>query len=82
MSMKKSLLFVLGMIILVISAQFSVGECRALRSMGACEQVDGAESAGMASFVVSSKNSSTNHSSARRLAFRLASGPSKKGSGH
>ncbi|KAL4649545.1 hypothetical protein ACB092_01G021000 [Castanea dentata] len=94
MSMKKSstvptmktLLLVLGMTILVVSTQFSVGECRALRAMRACEEVDGAESGhGVASFGVSSstKNSSTrSHSSVRSFQYRLTSGPSKGGPGH
>ncbi|KAG7941370.1 hypothetical protein I3843_16G038000 [Carya illinoinensis] len=90
-SMKSSLL-VLGMTILVISAQFSVGECRALRNttgdtaMAACEDVHGAESVGMGSFVVSSKNSSSTSSTRpplmRSLGTRFTSGPSKKGPGH
>nr|POF12216.1 hypothetical protein CFP56_41561 [Quercus suber] len=94
MSMKKSstaptmktLLLVLGMTILVVSTQFSVGECRALRAMRACEEVDGAASGhGEASFGVSSstKNSSTSsHSSVRSFQYRLTSGPSKRGPGH
>jgi hypothetical protein len=86
MSMK-TLLFVLGIAMLVVSAQFGVGESRALRSaMEACKQAgDEADdqSVGMASFVVSAKNSSTSGGPlARSLAFMLASGPSKKGPGH
>ncbi|KAE8100112.1 hypothetical protein FH972_018039 [Carpinus fangiana] len=84
----KTLLFVLGIAMLVFSAQFGVGECRALRSMAACEQEGGGgdggdQSVGMAStFVVSANNSSSNGPLARSLAFMLASGPSKKGPGH
>jgi hypothetical protein len=86
----KTLLFVLGMAMLVFSAQFGVGECRALRSMAACEQEGsgggsdgGDQSVGMAStFVVSANNSSSNGPLARSLTFMLASGPSKKGPGH
>ncbi|XP_059452875.1 uncharacterized protein LOC132183571 [Corylus avellana] len=87
----KTLLIVLGIAMLVFSAQFGVGECRALRSMAACEQEGGGggggngadQSVGMAStFVVSANNSSSNGPLARSLAFRLASGPSKKGPGH
>lgn len=86
--MKSStLLFVvLGLTILVVSAQFSVGECRALRSVTACEEGDGADQSaagnGMGSFVVSGNNSSSSGPLARSLAFMLASGPSKKGPGH
>lgn len=83
----KTLLFVLGIAMLVVSAQFGVGESRALRSaMAACKQAgDGADdqSVGMASFVISAKKSSTSGGSlARSLAFMLTSGPSKKGPGH
>ena len=83
----KTLLLVLGMTILVVSTQFGVGECRALRAMRACEEVDGAHESGhgVASFGVSSstKNSSTrSHSSVRSFQYRLTSGPSKSGPGH
>lgn len=83
----KTLLIVLGIAMLILSAQFGVGECRALRSMAACEQGGGGDGAdqsvGMAStFVVSANNSSSNGALARSLAFMLASGPSKKGPGH
>lgn len=85
-----SRLFVLGITILVVSAQFSLGECRSLRSpsgtaMAACKQVDGADQSGvgMASFVVSANNSSSSRPSLRRnLASTLSSGPSKRGGGH
>lgn len=88
----KSHLFVLGITIMVVSAQFRLGESRALRPtkgstpMAACGQheADGAEQpVGMGSFVVSSNNSSsTTHSPQRSLDAKLASGPSKKGPGH
>ncbi|KAG6626459.1 hypothetical protein I3843_15G044800 [Carya illinoinensis] len=86
----KSRLFVLGITILVVSAQFRVGESRALRPtkgstpMAACDQpADGAESVGMASFVVSANNSSSRtHSPRRSLAAKISSGPSDKGPGH
>lgn len=87
----KSLLFVLGLIILIIATtEFGQADCRALRSMSmtnntgnaGCVQVDdGGEAVGMASLAVSSNNSST-RPLARSLASRLASGPSKKGPGH
>ncbi|CAK7347481.1 unnamed protein product [Dovyalis caffra] len=84
----KSLWFVLGLIILVLSPEIRVVHCRALRSSTSTitttgsEQVDATkESMGMASFVVSSNNSSS-RSSVRSLMFKLASGPSKRGPGH
>ncbi|KAF3446596.1 hypothetical protein FNV43_RR11776 [Rhamnella rubrinervis] len=90
----KSLLFALGLIILIIATtEFGQADCRALRSMSTTNnsgnagciqlQVDGGgEVVGMASFAVSSNNSTTTRPLARSLAFRLASGPSKKGPGH
>ena len=101
----KSVCFAVCLIALVISSQFSKADCRALRSAaenstatatvggGGCEGegVDGVQdAAGMASFAVSSNNSTKNGNTnsnntrplARSLAFRLASGPSKKGPGH
>jgi len=62
--------------------------CRPLRSTNStiiaagCQQVDGTRgSMGMASFVVSSNNSSS-RPSVRSLMFKMASGPSKRGPGH
>ena len=89
-----SLCFVLGLILIIVTAQFNEADCRALRSTANAEGGSGAdaggcEMAGMASFAVSSNNSSSNSNNssssrplARSLAFRLASGPSKKGPGH
>ncbi|EXB89250.1 hypothetical protein L484_006804 [Morus notabilis] len=89
--------FALGLIlIMIVSSQFSQADCRALRSTtntvganGDCEQAGGSghdQMVGMSSFAVSSNNSdisnSTSRPLARSLAFRLASGPSKKGPGH
>ncbi|KAF4360623.1 hypothetical protein CsatB_007518 [Cannabis sativa] len=91
----KTLCSVLGLILIIVTAQLNEADCRALRSMentttttaiaGCDQQNEGGEMmAGMASFAVSSNNSSSssNRPSARSLAFRLASGPSKKGPGH
>ncbi|KAF4384007.1 hypothetical protein F8388_018759 [Cannabis sativa] len=92
----KTLCSVLGLILIIVIAQLNEADCRALRSMenttttttaiaGCDQQNEGGEMmAGMASFAVSSNNSSSssNRPSARSLAFRLASGPSKKGPGH
>ncbi|KAJ6391208.1 hypothetical protein OIU77_025236 [Salix suchowensis] len=81
----KSLWFVLGLIMLVVSTEMGAVHCRPLRSTNStiiaagCQQVDG--SMGMASFVASS-NSSSSRSSVRSLMFKLASGPSKRGPGH
>ena len=83
----RRVLFVLVLFILVLSTQISVAHCRALRSTAIiadnCHLNNGAESAaGVASFSVSSNNSSSSGSSVRSLMFQLASGPSKKGPGH
>ncbi|KAJ6730120.1 hypothetical protein OIU85_020962 [Salix viminalis] len=81
----KSLWFVLGLIMLVVSTEMGAVHCRPLRSANStniaagCQQSDG--SMGVASFVVSSNNSSS-RSSVRSLMFKLASGPSKRGPGH
>ncbi|KAJ7966563.1 Transmembrane protein [Quillaja saponaria] len=89
--MKNSLWLVLGVLTLMVSSQFNLGHCRVLRTgtsseriADGCEDVKGpTESTGMASFAVSSNNfSTTARPSVRSLAFRLASGPSKKGPGH
>ncbi|KAG6749052.1 hypothetical protein NC652_032273 [Populus alba x Populus x berolinensis] len=88
-SSMKSLWFALGLMLLVVSTEMRVVHCRALRSASSTitttgyQQVDGAqESKGaVASFVVSSKNSS-GRPSLRSLMFKLASGPSKRGPGH
>ncbi|KAF9668516.1 hypothetical protein SADUNF_Sadunf14G0011700 [Salix dunnii] len=92
-SMKKgsslrSLWFVVGLTLLVVSTEMRAVHCRALRSTTSTitttgyQQVDGAQgSKGMASFVVSSNNSSR-RPSLRSFMFQLASGPSKRGPGH
>ncbi|KAI4316657.1 hypothetical protein L6164_024615 [Bauhinia variegata] len=96
MSMNKRLLVVLGFIMFVVaSQQFSLVHCRVLKPEASntevpqgCEDLRvaaaasaSASSIGMASFPVSSNNSSI-RSSLRSLTFKLASGPSKKGPGH
>ncbi|CAK9139469.1 unnamed protein product [Ilex paraguariensis] len=84
----KSLCFVLGFILLVTSTQLNVVHCRALRSsldattIAGCDQQSGggADSMGMTPFPVSpNNNSSIGSASARSLAAKLASGPSKRG---
>ncbi|KAJ0026123.1 hypothetical protein Pint_08703 [Pistacia integerrima] len=79
----KRLWFVLGLIILVVlSTQFSVSHCRVLRSLtDTTVSGTGTEHVAIASFSVSSQNSSVRQS-VRSLAFRLSSGPSDRGSGH
>ncbi|KAF5174902.1 hypothetical protein FRX31_035511 [Thalictrum thalictroides] len=79
----------------LVSTQLSLVQCRTLRPDGistGCEQEDhhgNENSVGIASFLVSSNNSSSSSSSTstrdstvKSLAFKLASGPSKKGPGH
>ncbi|KAH7523687.1 uncharacterized protein LOC132803728 [Ziziphus jujuba] len=84
----KALWIVLGLMLLIVTAQFGQADCRALRSTtmnsgnAGCQQVGDGEVVGMASFAVSSNNSSSDRPLARSLAFRLASGPSKRGPGH
>ncbi|KAJ1383143.1 hypothetical protein SESBI_43626 [Sesbania bispinosa] len=91
MQMKRSLLIVLVITMIVVSSQFCFVHSRVLRTEvlktrigDGCEEFKEAEGSlgvGMATFAVSSNNSSARHS-ARSLAYRLASGPSKKGRGH
>ncbi|KAK7310793.1 hypothetical protein RJT34_08527 [Clitoria ternatea] len=83
------LLIVLIITMLVVSSELCFVHSRVLRSEvlkshvgDGFEEFKGAESSlGMATFAVSSNNFSTGQL-ARRLAYRLASGPSKKGPGH
>ncbi|KAF9621987.1 hypothetical protein IFM89_029207 [Coptis chinensis] len=83
---KNCFYLILIIVVLLLSIQLSLVQGRALRSTGTsngCEQEGGAEnSVGIASFLVSSNNSSSYASTVRSLAFKLASGPSKKGPGH
>ncbi|KAM7517024.1 hypothetical protein LguiA_006607 [Lonicera macranthoides] len=88
----KSLLLVLGIVIMVMGSQFNVVECRALRSTsiaGGCDQqLEGAElTVGVTTqFAAASDAANTSRSSSselvRSLEFKLASGPSKRGPGH
>lgn len=88
MAMKKGL-WIVVIVMLVVSSRFCFVHSRVLRSEASkeevadnCEDLKGADSSlGMVSFVVSSDKSNTRPSK-RSLAFRLASGPSKKGRGH
>lgn len=81
---------VLGLSIMVLaSTQFSAVQCRALRSTTAgtgvsgYDEVGGGESLGTASFVVALNNYTAHTREAvRSLAFKLASGPSRRGAGH
>ncbi|KAK7321661.1 hypothetical protein VNO77_32514 [Canavalia gladiata] len=88
--MKKRVLIVLVMTMLVMSSQLCFVHSRVLGSEGSKTQTDvkGASSSSssssslrMATFDVSYSNSSI-RKLARSLAYRLASGPSKKGPGH
>ncbi|KAL9446245.1 hypothetical protein AB3S75_014003 [Citrus x aurantiifolia] len=76
--------------LLMVSAQFDMGDCRALRSttmtvedraVTGCNGADQSEVPPSNSVPVSSNNA-TNDSSSRDLAFTLASGPSRRGPGH
>ncbi|OIW14532.1 hypothetical protein TanjilG_12931 [Lupinus angustifolius] len=94
MQIKKSLWVMLMITTIIVSSQFSFVHSRVLRSKelelkthvgegrDCDEEFKEAElSLGIMTFVVSSNNSRTHHSSLS-VAFRLASGPSKKGPGH
>jgi hypothetical protein len=76
----KSFWIVLVMTMVLVSCQFCCVQSRVLRT-----EVQNArkaeESVGMTTFYVSS-NDSNMHDSAPSLAFRLTSGPSKRGRGH
>ncbi|XP_059636955.1 uncharacterized protein LOC132279050 [Cornus florida] len=85
----KSLCLVLGIVLLVMSTQFSAVNCRALRStvdtavMAGCGDEATGASMGTTPFAVASNNSSSGaFEVVRKLAFKLASGPSKRGPGH
>ncbi|KAK7351611.1 hypothetical protein VNO77_11189 [Canavalia gladiata] len=83
MQMKKSLWIVLVITMLVLSSHLCFVHSRVLRLEALKTKVadNTISSHEMASFVVSS-NDSTTPASKRTLAFRLASGPSRKGPGH
>ncbi|KAG4931592.1 hypothetical protein AAZX31_17G225300 [Glycine max] len=90
MQMKKSSLGIVMIItVFVVSSQFCFVYGRVLRPEAlktpvgdGCEDFKGEDSSlGMATFAVASNNSSTRQF-ARSLAYKLASGPSKKGPGH
>ncbi|KAI3440377.1 uncharacterized protein J3R85_003719 [Psidium guajava] len=85
----KSSCLVLGLLILVVSTQFGDVRGRALRAdtvSGCGEDRDLTHRASMetaASFAFSSKSNETSRpSSVKSLAFKLASGPSRRGPGH
>ncbi|KAE9600007.1 hypothetical protein Lal_00045529 [Lupinus albus] len=86
MQMKKNLWIMLMITIIVVSSQFSFVHSRVLISKELKLKThvgDGREEfkEEEMTFDVSSNNYRTHHSSLR-VAFRLASGPSKKGPGH
>ncbi|GAU27312.1 hypothetical protein TSUD_05380 [Trifolium subterraneum] len=76
----KSFWIVLVMTMVLLSCEFCFVQSRVLRTevqnAGTTE-----ESVGMTTFYISS-NDSNMHDSARSLAYRLTSGPSKRGRGH
>ncbi|KAF8025027.1 hypothetical protein BT93_F2013 [Corymbia citriodora subsp. variegata] len=85
----KSSCLVLCLLILAVSAQFGHIDCRTLRAdtgSGCREDQDRdrrASMGAMASFAFSSNSNETIRPfSGRSLAFKLASGPSRKGPGH
>ncbi|XP_019058882.1 PREDICTED: uncharacterized protein LOC109116964 [Tarenaya hassleriana] len=86
---KKRVLMVLGMILLMVSLKFGEVESRALRSkegeMNGCDHPPAApeeEAGGGFGSFAAAANNSRGRTWKRSLAFRLASGPSRKGPGH
>lgn len=83
MAMKKSIWIVLVIVMLVMSSQLCFVHSRVLRSKKELKtEVADNSPLRMAPFNVSSNNSTTTRASKRSFAFRMASGPSKKGPGH
>ncbi|KAL9313047.1 hypothetical protein ACSQ67_018499 [Phaseolus vulgaris] len=89
MLVKKSLCISLVTIMLVLSSQLWLAHSRVLRSKELTEvaggdsvELKGSGSSLWRGFFAVSSNNSTTRVSKRSLAFRLASGPSKKGPGH
>ncbi|KAH7847486.1 hypothetical protein Vadar_026677 [Vaccinium darrowii] len=82
----KSQRFVFVVVLLLLATQFLDVHCRALqeqKTTKTAEQPEGDESMAMAKPDVSSQNSSSRRSSSvGGFAFKLASGPSKKGPGN
>ncbi|XP_019058152.1 PREDICTED: uncharacterized protein LOC109116703 [Tarenaya hassleriana] len=87
---KKSISMVVGMILLLVSSMFGEFESRSLRSKGTemngCDQPPTPPPepvGGFGSFLAAAAaNNSGDRRLTRSFAFRLASGPSKRGRGH
>ncbi|KAF8112050.1 hypothetical protein N665_0068s0017 [Sinapis alba] len=82
--MGKKILIVLFTILLVQASLVILGvDCRALKTeqMNGCDQMAAVEGGGFSFFSAAAANSSR-IPLMRSLAFRLASGPSKRGRGH
>ncbi|KAL4301648.1 hypothetical protein HN51_053068 [Arachis hypogaea] len=86
MAMKKSIWMVLVIIMLVVSSQLCIVQSRVLRSEELKTQVvenrEGVKGEASSSSSSSKLSIIRTRPSNRSLAFRLASGPSKKGRGH
>ncbi|KAL1218867.1 hypothetical protein V5N11_035660 [Cardamine amara subsp. amara] len=83
--MEKKIMMVLFIILLVEMFSIIGGvHGRALRTeqTNGCDQTTAAVESGGFGFFSGAANSSSNHPLMRSLAFRLASGPSKRGRGH
>ncbi|CAN7029817.1 hypothetical protein IGI04_029799 [Brassica rapa subsp. trilocularis] len=83
--MEKKLLIVLFTILLVhMSLIISGVDCRALRTeqMNGCDQMAAVDGGGFSFFSAAGAANSSRIPLMRSLAFRLASGPSKRGRGH
>ncbi|KAK1436609.1 hypothetical protein QVD17_02391 [Tagetes erecta] len=75
--------FAFGIIFLLITAHFSAVHCRNLRPRAAATVSELKETGGeMVEFIVSSSNNTDRRMKMRSIAYKLASGPSKRGPGH
>ncbi|CAH8305620.1 unnamed protein product [Eruca vesicaria subsp. sativa] len=83
--MEKKILIVSFIILLVqMSSIISRVDCRALKTeqMSACDEMAAVDGGGFSFFSASAAANSSRIPLMRSLAFRLASGPSKRGRGH
>ncbi|KAG2314424.1 hypothetical protein Bca4012_065106 [Brassica carinata] len=83
--MEKKILIVLFIILLVqMSLIISGVDCRALKTeqMNGCDQMAAVDDGSFSFFSASAAENNSRIPLMRSLAFRLASGPSKRGRGH
>ncbi|XP_006305799.2 uncharacterized protein LOC17899117 [Capsella rubella] len=85
--MEKKIMILLCIVLLVEAFTILGGvDCRALRTeqttTGGCDQTTGTVESGGFGLFSGAANGSKDHLLMRSLAFRLASGPSRRGRGH